>query len=375
MAAEIALDTGASGIFVDQKFVKDEDYTGQVVLLRVTDKEPQQRRCCVINLDCRYYKGKAPAVALIKPLHPVLLGRVTNMAPIFQTDLYNEAITQWNALPVSSLHATSVATTGFDGMSLEESLTDSVGSAAVSNVERGEFPPPLPDDAPLEPLKSRPDFAKLQQDCSSLKRWMQRAKEGTTFTARGGSQATFTLENGVLRRHVTQDGHTVKQLVVPASLRRQAMYVAHHLPLSGHKGKAKTRLLLQKAFAWPGMYAEIDRYVDSCPVCQSTSTSLIPKVPMGITKLSTKPFARVAINILGPVNPASSTGKKVLLVYVDLATRYPDAVPLSSITTEAVAQALFEICSRVVVSLSRSLLTMEVSSQACTLKLSVTSWR
>ena len=65
VAAEIALDTGASGIFVDQKFVKDEDYTGQVVRLRVADGEPQLRRCCVINLDCRYYKGKAPAVALI----------------------------------------------------------------------------------------------------------------------------------------------------------------------------------------------------------------------------------------------------------------------------------------------------------------------
>ena len=132
MAAEIALDTGASGIFVDQKFVKDEDYTGQVVRLCVADGEPQLRRCCVINLDCRYYKGKAPAVALIKPLHSVLLGRVTNLAPIFQADPYNEAITQWNALPVSSLPATSVATTGFDSMSLEESLTDSVGSAAVS---------------------------------------------------------------------------------------------------------------------------------------------------------------------------------------------------------------------------------------------------
>ena len=64
-------------------------------------------------------------------------------------------------------------------------------------------------------------------------------------------------------------------------------------------------------------------------------------------KLSIEPFAKVAIDIVGPINPASSTGKQYLLVYVDLATRYPDAVPLSSITTEAVAQALFEICSRV----------------------------
>ena len=349
VVAEIALDTGASGIFVDKKFVRDEDYTGQVVRLRVADGEPQLRRCCVINLDCRYYKGKAPAVALIKPLHPVLLGRVTNLAPIFQADLYNEAITQWNAPMARSPQAATAANTGLDAMNPEDSPTDTVGSAAVStrNVERGDFPPPLPDDAPLEPLKSRPDFAKLQQGCSSLKRWMQRAAEGRTFTVRGGGQMTFAFENGVLRRHVTQDGHTMKQLVVPACLRRQAMYVAHHLPLSGHRGKAKTRLLLQKAFAWPGMYAEIDRYVDSCPVCQSTSTAPVPKVPMGITKLSTEPFAKVAIDILGPINPASSTGKQFLLVYVDLATRYPDAVPLSSITTEAVSQALFEICSRV----------------------------
>ena len=340
--AEIALDTGASGIFVDKRFVREGDYTGQVVRLRVADGEPQLRRCCMIDLDCKYYKGKAPAVALIKPLHPVLLGRVTNLAPVFQSDLYNEDITQWNAPPAKPQHATPAATTGYDDQ------TDSAGSAAVStrNVDR-EFPPPLPDDAPLEPLQSRPDFAKLQQDCPSLKRWREKAAEGRTFTLRGGGQVTFAFEDGVLRRLVTQDGHTIKQLVVPASLRRQAMYVAHHLPLSGHRGKAKTRSILQKAFAWPRMYSEIERYVDSCPVCQSTSTAPVPKVPMGITKLSIEPFAKVAVDIVGPINPASSTGKQFLLVYVDLATRYPDAVPLSSITTEAVAQALFEICSRV----------------------------
>ena len=348
VSTEIALDTGASGIFVDKKFVREGDYTGQVVRLRVADGEPQLRRCCLIDLDCKYYKGKAPAVALVKPLHPVLLGRVTNLAPIFQSDLYNEDITQWNAPSATPPHATPAATTGYDARNHEEVHTDSAGPAAVStrSVER-DFPPPLPDDAPLEPLKSRPDFAKLQQDCPSLKRWREQAAEGRTFALRGGAQASFTLENGVLRRLVTQDGHTHKQLVVPASLRRQAMYVAHHLPLSGHRGKAKTRSILQKAFAWPRMYTEIDRYVDSCPVCQSTSTAPVPKVPMGITKLSVEPFAKVAIDILGPINPASSTGKQYLLVYVDLATRYPDAVPLSSITTEAVAQALFEICSRV----------------------------
>ena len=345
---EVALDTGASGISVDKKLVRDEDYTGQVVRLRVADGEPQLRHCCTIDLDCKYYKGKAPAVALLQPLHPVLLGRVTNLAPIFKADLYNEDIAKWNS-PTTPQPATLAANSGSDSDIVGQFPNDSTDSNAVStrNVERRDFPPPLPDDAPLEPLRSRPDFAKLQQDCPSLKRWMKQAAEGKTFAVRGGGKTNFVLEDGVLRRQVTKDGHTVKQLVVPASLRRQAMYVAHHLPLSGHRGKAKTRDILQKAFAWPGMYAEIDRYVGSCPVCQSTSTAPVPKVPMGITKLSVEPFAKVAIDILGPINPASSTGKQFLLVYVDLATRYPDAVPLSSITTEAVAQSLFEICSRV----------------------------
>ena len=349
LEAEIALDTGASGIFVDKRFVRNEDYTGEVVRLRVADGEPQLRRCCVIDLDCRYYSGKAPAVALIKPLHPVLLGRVTNLAPIFQADLYNEDITQWNNPPAKSSSATVTGITGSDAIKSDNVSADSAGSAAVSTrkVERGDFPPPLPPDAIMTPLKSRPDFIKLQQDCPSLKRWMTRAAEGKTFTARGGGQVTFTMSDGVLRRHVTKDGQTLKQLAVPASLRHQAMYIAHHTPLSGHRGKTKTRQVLSKAFCWPRMYTEVDRYVGSCPVCQTTSTAPVPKVPMGITKLSVEPFARVAIDIVGPINPASSTGKHFILVYVDLATRYPDAVPLSSITTEAVSQALFEICSRV----------------------------
>ena len=349
LKAEIALDTGASGIFVDRRFVREADYTGEVVRLRVADGEPQLRRCCFIDLDCRYYSGKAPAVALNKPLHPVLLGRVTNLAPIFQADLYNESITQWNRpqASIKSLPATGIS--GSDAPKLDHVLADPAGAAAVStrNVERGDFPPPLPPDAILTPLKSRPDFIKLQQDCPSLKRWMTRATEGKTFTARGGGRVTFSLSDGVLRRHVTKDGQTLKQLAVPASLRHQAMYVAHHLPLSGHRGKTKTRQVLSKAFCWPRMYAEIDRYVGSCPICQTTSTAPVSKVPMGITKLSVEPFAKVAIDIVGPINPASSTGKQFILIYVDLATRYPDAVPLSSITTEAVSQALFEICSRV----------------------------
>ena len=68
---------------------------------------------------------------------------------------------------------------------------------------------------------------------------------------------------------------------------------------------------------------------------------------MGITKLSAQPFSRVAVDIVGPIEPASSSQKRYILTYVDMATRYPDAVALSSMDAESVALALFEICSRV----------------------------
>ena len=51
------------------------------------------------------------------------------------------------------------------------------------------------------------------------------------------------------------------------------------------------------------------------------------------------PFKKVA--------PPSDTGHQYILTLVDYATRYPEAVPLKKITTEAVAEAILDIYSRV----------------------------
>ena len=51
------------------------------------------------------------------------------------------------------------------------------------------------------------------------------------------------------------------------------------------------------------------------------------------------PFKRVAVDIVGPIAPPSEAGHRYILTLVDYATRYPEAVPLKKITTEAVAEA------------------------------------
>ena len=67
---------------------------------------------------------------------------------------------------------------------------------------------------------------------------------------------------------------------------------------------------------------------------------LIPIQPME------EPFNRIAMNIVGPLNK-SGRGHKFILVLCDYATKYPEAVPLKTIDSETVANAMIEIFSRV----------------------------
>ena len=68
----------------------------------------------------------------------------------------------------------------------------------------------------------------------------------------------------------------------------------------------------------------------------------------------------MAIDLVGPIAPASDKGHRYILTLVDYATRYPEAVPLKNIDTETVAEALLDMYSRVGVS-EEVLLTLESS--------------
>ena len=58
-------------------------------------------------------------------------------------------------------------------------------------------------------------------------------------------------------------------------------------------------------------------------------------------------FQQVAIDLIGPINPASKNGYKYILTMVDFATRYREALPLKNIETITVAKALMNIFNRV----------------------------
>ena len=70
------------------------------------------------------------------------------------------------------------------------------------------------------------------------------------------------------------------------------------------------------------------------------------KVPLQKMPLIDTSFKRVAIDLDGPISPPSEEGHRYILTLVDFATRYPEAVPLKTIDTETVAEALVDIFSR-----------------------------
>ena len=95
-------------------------------------------------------------------------------------------------------------------------------------------------------------------------------------------------------------------------------------------------------FFWPGIWADVRRWCAACPECQLVNTPTIPKPPLRPLPLVEIPFDRVAMDLIGPFD-RSTQGYRFILVLIDYATRYPEAVSLRNISTKSVAQALFQI--------------------------------
>ena len=118
--------------------------------------------------------------------------------------------------------------------------------------------------------------------------------------------------------------------------------------MAGHLGIRKTTDRVLQNFFWPGIFSDIRRFCQSCDICQRTvSKGSVMKAPLQTVPIIKTPFEKVAIDLIGPISPPSARGHRWILTVVDYATRYPEAVALTSTDTETVAEALFGIFSRV----------------------------
>lgn len=146
---------------------------------------------------------------------------------------------------------------------------------------------------------------------------------------------------------MTQDTQTKKnttQLLVPKSRLEMLFQAAHCSPMAGHLGKAKTHERLMARFFWPGIQENICRWCAGCQECQLVNPPASSKAPLRPLPLMEVPFERTGMDLIGPLE-RSARGHRFALVLVDYATRYPEAVPLHTISTKSMADTLFRVIS------------------------------
>ena len=104
-----------------------------------------------------------------------------------------------------------------------------------------------------------------------------------------------------------------------------------------HPGIRATQKLITSRFVWPGINSDVRRWARSCIQCQRAKVQRHSSAPLSSFPTPNARFDVVHIDIVGPLPP--SQGYTYLLTCIDRYTRWPEAIPLSTITSEAVAQA------------------------------------
>ena len=92
------------------------------------------------------------------------------------------------------------------------------------------------------------------------------------------------------------------------------------------------------------LHQDVVQWCLSCETCQRNRKNKAPKAPMMEIPVLAVHFEKVAIDLVGAFERAKS-GHCFVLTCIDLASRYPEAIPLRANTAEDVAEALLEIFS------------------------------
>ncbi|GFX51658.1 protein NYNRIN [Trichonephila clavipes] len=129
--------------------------------------------------------------------------------------------------------------------------------------------------------------------------------------------------------------------------KRKILEITHESVFGAHLGAHKTIQRIKFSFYWPGMLKEIKAYCSSCHGCQHRKViRSVDKIPITPVSRPELPFQVVKVDLIGPVDRVSSQGHKYILCLMDQHSRWPEAIPLKSLTAKSTCEALLEIFSR-----------------------------
>ena len=125
------------------------------------------------------------------------------------------------------------------------------------------------------------------------------------------------------------------RVLVPAHLRRRVFDSVHGL---AHPSGRTTKALISRRFLWPSMASDSLAWSRTCLDCQRGKVTRHSKTPVQAIPVPARRFSHLHVDLVGPLPP--SAGAEYLFTVVDRTTRWPEAIPMTSITASDCADAL-----------------------------------
>ncbi|XP_078250152.1 uncharacterized protein LOC144589428 [Pogona vitticeps] len=204
-------------------------------------------------------------------------------------------------------------------------------------------------EAVVETLTTDSKFGQEQKADATLQKCFEQVTDAQLTPE---TPARFREKKGILYRetlmNISKGGDGIRsQLVVPKKYRPMILQRGHSDMFAAHLGVNKTQQRITQNFYWPEIGKQIKEFCKQRDVCQRqgknrdrTKAKLCP-LPVIDT-----PFKCIGVDIVGPLPKATKRGNRFILTIVDHATRYPEAIPLTNIETNTVADALVGYMSR-----------------------------
>ncbi|OWZ13901.1 reverse transcriptase [Phytophthora megakarya] len=131
------------------------------------------------------------------------------------------------------------------------------------------------------------------------------------------------------------------RLVVPKALRDDVLHYGYEDFQGGHQGITRTHTKLCSEFYWPGMYADVEHFVQECVDCAS-GKGKPPNAGQSPGNIEPRqPFEVVSMDFVTHM-PKSDRGNTFLLLFQDMFSGYVMCKPMDSTTTQDVAEAYEE---------------------------------
>ena len=190
-------------------------------------------------------------------------------------------------------------------------------------------------------------LGKTKEEIRRLQMGEEKWKELIEYLEGGGVPKTKSYPRGTLSQFTMykenlyfcstqKDGTVIFRLVIPRSLRGEALRCAHDQV--GHQGQKKTLCKAEELFYWCNLIRDVINYVKHCPLCQQIKGSSGLQQEWKELPPVDRPLDRVGLDLTDMT--AGSQGYRYVMTAVDSYSRYTRFYPLTTKRAEEVVKNL-----------------------------------